>query len=132
MFDHQERAGEAHIDHLAELLHGQVDDGAEAAEPGAVDHRLGLRPVEQGGDRLLVGDIDVRRAVRGAEFLGARVGAVGIAVGQGDGVINGQRLRGRPADAGGGADHHSLAGHVRAPSGRGSPHLAVMAPQGSA
>ncbi len=125
--------GEAHVDNRAELLDGHVDDEPDIAEPGAAHHdvdRPGLR--EEGGDGILVDDVDERRSVRRAELGGPGLCSVEVAVGDDHPVTLGRQCpRGRPADAGRAADDDG-GGHCVLPSGRGSAHLAAIAPHGSA
>ena len=88
--------------------------------------------VEEGGDGVLVDDVDERRSVRRAEFGGPGLCAVDVAVGDDHPVTLGRQcLRGRPADAGRAADDDRRWSCVL-PSGRGSAHLAAIAPHGSA
>ena len=90
----------------AELVDGQVGDGAVVAESRAVDddvERAGL--LEQPGHRVLVGDVDLRGGVRLAQFGGAGRRAVGVAVGDDHpAALGGQPCRDGPADPGRSAD----------------------------
>ena len=128
-----ERAGEADVEHGTELVDGHVDDEPDIAEPGAAHHdvdRAGLR--EEGGDGVLVDDVDERGGVRRAQLGGPGLRSIEVAVGDDHPVALGcQCPRGRPADAGRAADD-DRGGHSVLPSGRGSAHLAAIAPHGSA
>ncbi len=112
VFGDDECAGEADVDDGAEVLGGHVGDQPDIAEPCAVDRDVEWADgVEQSLDRIFVGDIDRRRTVPCAQFVGPRAGAVAVEVGDGDAAtFDGQRLGGRPSDAGCSADDDRLPG----------------------
>ena len=100
----------------------------------------GIRPLQRIGllekcsYRVLVGYLDRRGGVRVAEFGSDGTRAVGVAVGDDHpAAICGQRMGHRSADARGATDDDRRAiSHTGSPSGRGSFHLAVITPHGSA
>lgn len=72
MLGDDERARQADIDHVAELIDRHVGDQADVGEAGAVyDHidRAGL--CKELLDRVFVGDVDGRGEMRLAQFGGA-------------------------------------------------------------
>jgi len=102
-----ERAGEADVDDVAELVDRHVGDQAYVGESRTVDDHIDLTGLlEEPLHQIFVGDVDGRGGVGFAQFGGASLCAVGIAVGDDHPVsLAGQRLRGRPADPGRCADH---------------------------
>ncbi len=101
MLHDDESAGETAVDDRAEVVGGLFGDAAEAAESGGVHHDVDSPgALEQRGDTGFVGDIHPGGVMRCAEFGGPLLGAVGIAVGDGDlPAAGGQAFSHRPADS---------------------------------